>query len=639
VAMVLAVAAPGTSAADDVTPPVGTVVINGGATWSNDPNEVLLTLAATDDLAGVASVEYRSNGGSWISRPYSPNAFYMQMEAMHQGVNTIDARWTDYAGNVSGTTSASIKLDWVAPQATIELYTVAAGSITVDVTASDANGIAGVWFSCDDGASFLKKPMASRITVSTRPDGMDCSTYGPTPVVVEVRDPAGNSARVGLNADIFPAITIDTPLPAITGHAFTIAPSLPDDFAVSPDGSCSYSLAWGTDRALDGDIFDDTYGSIAFQLAPTKGKCKPWTFTLPWVPYPQFRANFSVTTNQLGELVTPPGDETRFMATVDSTERRIATSNLPFVQVLPSTYTPTVGQPVTYTRYPIGGAVPCCGDRWVAYQGAGDNPTMWHQSGGASFTITPRKTGNVLVVWDQAHSTRLIQALYDPPVRALDTTAPNTAAPTRRFVAGTAGDGVPTRISWSGTDKGWGIKWYRLERSVGGGPWTKITLPTGTTTSITQSLAPGSSVRYRVRATDAAGNVGSWDYGTTFKVGRVAEQDASISYNAGWVTVSDATAYGGKLKETSTTGAAAYYRFTGSDIAWITEVGPARGQAKVKIDGVVVATVDLRATSWSPRKLVFVKHFASVGVHTIRVEAVGTSGRPTIGNDGFAIIH
>jgi hypothetical protein len=637
--LLLAAIAPSAAALDDVTPPVGTVIINGGATWSNDPNEVLLTLAATDDLAGVASVEYRSNGGSWITRPYSSAAFSMQMEDMHQGVNTIDARWTDYAGNVSGVKSASIKLDWVSPQATVELYAYAAGSITVDVTASDANGIAGVWFSCDDGATFIRKPFASRITVSTNADGMGCAAYGPTPIIVEVRDPAGNAYRRTVYADVLPAITMDAPLTPITGHAFTVAPSLPADFIVSPDGSCNYSLAWGSDRALDVDIFDDTYGSIAFQLAPTAGRCKPWTFTLPWVPYPQFRAAFSVTTNQEGQLVTPPGDASRFMAAVDSTDRLIRESNLPFVQVLPSTYTPTVGQPVTYTRYTIGGAVPCCGDRWVAYLGEGENPTMWHQWGGSTFTITPNKTGNVLVVWDQAYSKRLVQALYDPPVRAAhDTTAPNTSAPTHRFVSGTADTGVPTKIVWTGSDTGWGIKWYRLERSVNGGAWTKVTLPTGATTSITQGLVPGTKVRYRVRATDA-GNVGSWDYGRTFSVARLADQDPVIRYSTNWARVSDRTAYGGTLHETWHAGAASQYTFTGSDIGWIAEKGPGHGQAKVYIDGVYQATVDLAASQPLAKRVVYVKHFASVGQHTFRIVVVGTTSRLIVSHDGVATLR
>ena len=369
------------------------------------------------------------------------------------------------------------------------------------------------------------------------------------------------------------------------------------------------------------------------------GSARPWTFTLPWVPFPQFEGGFEVVTNQGGQLVTPPGETRRFTAVVESTERLIAESNLPFVQVLPSTYTPTVGKPITYTRYPIGGAVPCCGERWAAYQGEGDHPNVWHQSGGATFKITPFETGNILVVWDQANSSRWMHALYDPPVKPPDTSKPNTTAPIHQFNPGTSGTHVPVKVSWSGTDKGWGIKWYRLERSVNGGAWTKVTLPTGTTTSIRQDLPPGSTARFRVRATDKVGNVGSWDYGRTFRVTRIADTSPLIAYNAGWYRVTDATAAGGSLHETPTAGSAAYHRFTGSDVAWITEVGPLRGKAKVFIDGAYHSTIDLTAASWSPRKLVFRKHFSSVGVHTIRIEALGTAGRPTIGLDGFATLR
>lgn len=49
--------------------------------------------------------------------------------------------------------------------------------------------------------------------------------------------------------------------------------------------------------------------------------------------------------------------------------------------------------------------------------------------------------------------------------------------------------------------------------------------------------------------------------------------------------------------------------------------------------------MDLTASKWSPRKLVFRKHFTKVGVHTIRIDAIGTAGRPTIGLDGFTTLR
>ena len=61
----------------------------------------------------------------------------------------------------------------------------------------------------------------------------------------------------------------------------------------------------------------------------------------------------------------------RFKAAVDGTGRKIASSSIPIVQVLPNTYTPIVGQPITYTRYLIGGAVDCCRPTWTAHQRAG----------------------------------------------------------------------------------------------------------------------------------------------------------------------------------------------------------------------------------------------------------------------------
>jgi len=82
-----------------------------------------------------------------------------------------------------------------------------------------------------------------------------------------------------------------------------------------------------------------------------------------------------------------------------------------------------------------------------------------------------------------------------------------------------SGHGV--RVTWSGSDKGWGIGSYRLERSVNGGAWSRVTLSTPTAKSVVQSLAVGRTYRYRVRATDKAGNVSAWDYSAVYDLRRI----------------------------------------------------------------------------------------------------------------------
>jgi hypothetical protein len=434
-----------------------------------------------------------------------------------------------------------------------------------------------------------------------------------------------------------PVVQLEFPLPARTGEPFTIRPVYSDGYVPPPSAKCSWELRWGNTKSLIDNEFDETFGGMYFDGFASDGFCGEWTFTLPWVPVRQFEVSFDGPATLVR---TGTRQENFIQAAEVGTDRRIRESTLPIAQVLPSTYTPVVGEPVTYTRYLIGGATACCQMWWTARLGDGEDPVVWEKwTSSSTFTITPPKAGDLFVAWYRETSSTLLAAYYDPPVRYKDTTDPNTTAPIQRFASGGAGPTVPVSITWSGTDTGWGIKGYRLERSVNGGAWTKITLPSITTKTITQQLANGTSYRYRVRATDKAGNVGSWDYGPTFKPRRVSDTNTAVRYSAGWQTVDDPTAFGGVAHEATAEGRAVRFTFTGRDIAWIAERGPGFGKAKVYVDGVYIKTVDTGHDQNLPRRLVFRKHWSYVGTHTIRIVVSGTSGRPTISLDGFAILR
>ena len=78
---------------------------------------------------------------------------------------------------------------------------------------------------------------------------------------------------------------------------------------------------------------------------------------------------------------------------------------------------------------------------------------------------------------------------------------------------------------------------------------------------------------------------------------------------------------------------------TGRGIALVTTTSTDRGKVKVYIDGVYVRTVDLYRSSVSYRVLAFATKFSSKGTHTIKLVGVGTSGRPRIDLDAFAVIR
>lgn len=543
------------------------------------------------------------------------------------------------AASLLAPTLATAADDTTAPVGTVEIWDHDGRTITFHFEVSDENGIAGVRLSCDDGATWIDRPFAPILIVPTRETGLGCVgfTDGYDRLVqIEVRDPSGNVLSLPIYVILGPWLDVTLSTPAVTGHSMTITPVLPDGYTIPGRGGCRWEFRWGDDRSLANLEHNETFGSMLFDIPAVAGRCKPWTFALPWVPVRQYEVYVSVFT------IEPDGGTSLFLnemrtftASVDSTERRITHSSLPVVQVLPSTYTPIVGQPITYTRYLIGGATDCCSPRWTAWQGEGDHPNQWNKNGGSTFTITPFETGNILVGWDRATGDWRLGALYDPPVRYRDRTKPTTSAPIQVIGGTQLGATVPVTLNWSASDVGWGISSYRLEQSVAGGPW-KVALASTKARSVVRQLTPNVPVRFRVRATDKGGNVGDWDYGPTFRPWVAQEGSATLAYAGAWSTVADATASGGQLRESDVLAAQATFTFTGRDVGWFAERGPGHGTAKVYADGVLITTINLAAATDTPRTLVFRRHWTTAGHHVIRVVVLGTG---IVDVDAFTILR
>jgi hypothetical protein len=188
------------------------------------------------------------------------------------------------------------------------------------------------------------------------------------------------------------------------------------------------------------------------------------------------------------------------------------------------------------------------------------------------------------------------------------------------------------------TEAGSGIASFDIARSVDGGPYA--TWVSGTrSTSLISSLSPSHTYRFRVRSRDAAGNVSVWVEGLTIKPALVQQTTSAITYRGTWSTSSRAEYSGGSVRYTASPTATASYTFTGRGIGLVTTTGTTRGQVKVYIDGVLVRTVDLYSSSLAYRRLAFSQMFASSGTHTIKLVPVGTSGRPRIDLDAFAVIR
>ena len=231
--------------------------------------------------------------------------------------------------------------------------------------------------------------------------------------------------------------------------------------------------------------------------------------------------------------------------------------------------------------------------------------------------------------------------LVTPPPVA-DTVAPLiTAAPAITLATGGAAGGsqVVVRAAWSATDAGTGIDHHVLEVSRDGGAYvargTALAAPSATLT-----LASGHHYRVRVRAVDRAGNSGAWSASRSFGVTARQESSSAVRWAGTWRRRVDDRFWGRTLRSSGTAGATATTTFTGRAVAWVADVGPGRGSARVYVDGKAVATISLTRPAFAARRIAWTRHWASTGTHTVRVRVLGTpAGNPRVDVDGFEILR
>jgi hypothetical protein len=221
---------------------------------------------------------------------------------------------------------------------------------------------------------------------------------------------------------------------------------------------------------------------------------------------------------------------------------------------------------------------------------------------------------------------------------AADTYPPVAKAPTAEIIDGRnlAAGAVPLLVSWpAATDKGRGVASYEVEQKAGSGTWTALAKTPASDRDVRAMLVPGHEYRFRVRATDAAGNIGAWIGGTTFRVGAVQELSSAIVRHGRWTRRYASSFYGGRALSSEGAGSSAAITFIGDQVAWITTVGPTRGVARIYLDGSLVGTVDLYAKTAATQRVAFAAAWSAAGRHTLEIRVVATPGRPRVDVDAF----
>jgi hypothetical protein len=221
-----------------------------------------------------------------------------------------------------------------------------------------------------------------------------------------------------------------------------------------------------------------------------------------------------------------------------------------------------------------------------------------------------------------------------PDVVAPKVTAPKAVVATGRTLGATT---VPVTLSWSATDPS-GVKEFALFRQVNGGAWTEIALPSAIAHSLPLTLNVGTTYRFTVAARDGAGNWSKYVDGPAFAVRTVGETSLSIVYSTGWTRTTWTRALGGALKVASKPSASATFKVVGRGVTWVATKAASRGAARVYVDGVLKATVNLYAATTQPRLAVFSTTWAARGTHTVKIVVLGTADRPTVDVDAFAVM-
>ena len=223
--------------------------------------------------------------------------------------------------------------------------------------------------------------------------------------------------------------------------------------------------------------------------------------------------------------------------------------------------------------------------------------------------------------------------------RAVTSAGPTAMPPcTFRFDSGSIiGSGISTTVSWpAATNPSPGMK-YVVWRRRGASAWSTIATQSGR--AVRQTLSFGTEYKFASRTRTAGGSLGPIAYGQYVEPTLYQESTTAARYSGRWFTSSSSTYSGGKVRMSTQAGAYVEFRRSAMAIAVVGRRGPSSGKARIYVDGVLTATIDLYRSSVRSRTVLFSKSWTTVAPHTVRVVVLGTSGRPRVDIDGFAILR
>ena len=189
-------------------------------------------------------------------------------------------------------------------------------------------------------------------------------------------------------------------------------------------------------------------------------------------------------------------------------------------------------------------------------------------------------------------------------------------------------EGYPMRFTWTGADVGTGLSHVRI------GPNETCCYTTGPQeTSFDFTVEPRSAVAWRLWLYDGVGRLTK-----TIRDGYVAPVGwRETRRSDGWRRHADASAIDGSEWLSDRAGDRFTVSTTGRSLAWVATTGPARGRAKVVLNGRVVDTVNLYSAERRPGRVVWARKLPLGTKSTVTIVNRSNERRPTVGVDALLL--
>ncbi len=189
----------------DTMPPTGSIMINNGAAYTNDP-VVTLNLGCTDAERGCAQMQFSSDNVTW-STPEAYGTPKSWTFASGDGPKTVYVKYTDAVGNPSESYSAGITLDTIPPVAIITGTPTNPTNDTGALLAVTGADVIAYKYRLDNGTYSAETLAATPITLTGLVDGSQ-------QVFALGKDNAGNWQK-DEHATVA-TWTVDTEMPVLT---------------------------------------------------------------------------------------------------------------------------------------------------------------------------------------------------------------------------------------------------------------------------------------------------------------------------------------------------------------------------------------------------------------------------------------